>query len=270
LTATYTYVDEDGKTRGTVSHSRRGTGDLECYWLLDRLALDVAVDFLVREAALADELSRSHPSAPTTPPAPALPPPPCPESRYAVWPPEAPSPQGPDPDPPKRPDKAPFAVRLGVSAWPELVVAGFGSFGVSAEVGARYRFVSLGVEAHGDPALSSLTYPGVGSVSFARLSGALVLCAHLGWFAACGVGDVGRLFFPNHVSVLPASTLYGAAGVRAGLEFPVVPSRFFVRAAVDLRAPIHPASYSAASVNIFESAGLGVGLGLGLLVEFPR
>jgi len=51
-----------------------------------------------------------------------------------------------------------------VSVWPELVATGWGSFGVSAEVGARYRFVSFGVEAHGNPPVGSVTFLDVGPV----------------------------------------------------------------------------------------------------------
>jgi hypothetical protein len=126
------------------------------------------------------------------------------------------------------------------------------------------------VEAHGNPPVGSVTFLDVGPVSFARFSGALLLCAHFGYFAGCGVADVGGFVFPNHVSALPASAIYAAAGARANLEFPVVPSRLFIRAGLDLRAPIHPASYPTAHGNVFESAGPGVGFGLGLLAEFPR
>jgi hypothetical protein len=58
-------------------------------------------------------------------------------------------------------------------------------------------------------------------------------------------------------------------GVRAGLEFPVAPPRLFLRAAMDLRAPIYPASYVFHGASLFQSAGPGVGLGLGLLAELP-
>jgi hypothetical protein len=104
-------------------------------------------------------------------------------------------------------------------------------------------------------------------VGFARLSGAALLCAHWGWFVGCGVGDLGRFLFPDHSQRLPASTFYGAAGVRAGLEFPVAPPRFFLRTAFDLRAPIHPASYTFGSTTVFQAAGLGVGFGLGFVAE---
>jgi hypothetical protein len=45
--------------------------------------------------------------------------------------------------------------------------------------------------------------------------------------------------------------------------------RIFLRVRLDLRAPIHPANYTAASVNIFEAAGPSVGIGLGLVTEVP-
>jgi hypothetical protein len=203
---------------------------------------------------------------PKPPPATAAAPISCPESPYSVWPREPPMPA--ELKPPKLPERWPFAVQLGAAVWPELIVTGAGSFGFSAEAGVRYRAFSAGIEAHGDPPLGSVTYPKVGPVSFARVSGALLLCAHVGWFAGCGVGDVGRFVFPDHSHKFPASTFYGAAGVRTGLQVPVAPPRLFVTAALDLRAPIHPARYAFGGVTLFEAAGPSFGLGFGLLAEF--
>jgi hypothetical protein len=269
LTGTYAYVDESGKTLASDSVTERGTDELACYWLIDMLAVGIAADLLMREMDLATKLERT--ARPKVEPAcdAVLP---CPESPFAVWPREWPLPplRAPVPDPPKPAEKAPFALRFGASVWPELVAAGWGSLGFSAEVGARYRFVSLGAEVHGDPPLGSATYPNVGAVSFARLSGALLLCGHFGWFAGCAVGDAGRFLFPAPVRDLPASSFYGALGARVGLEFPIVPSRFFLRTALDLRAPLAHTKYIAGPWTIFEAAGPGAGLGLGLLVELPR
>jgi len=197
--------------------------------------------------------------------------PPYPDSRFSLWPTEWPLPplHRLAPDPPKPPETAPVALRIGGSVWPELIANGWGSFGVSIEAGARYHAFSLGVEAHGDPPLGAVAVQNVGEVSFARVSGALLLCGHWGWFTGCGVGDAGRFLFPVHGQVLPASAFYGAAAVRVGLEFPVTPQRVFLRAAVDLRAPLHPADYVRAGTTIFEAAGPSVGLGLGLLTELP-
>jgi hypothetical protein len=197
-----------------------------------------------------------------------------PASRFDLWPTEWPMPplEKPKPDPPKPLERWPIAVRLGVAVWPELVASGWGSIGFSGEAGVRYHAVSLDAEEHGDPPLGSEPVPNLGAVSFARLSGALLLCGHWGWFAGCGVGDAGRFFFPNHIPTLPASTFYGAVGARASLEFPVAPPLTFLRVAVDLRAPAPPARYWARSTNttIFETAGPAIGLGIGLLWELPH
>jgi hypothetical protein len=269
LTGSYAWEHTDG-TLESWHTVERGVTPLHCKEVLEGLAVGLAVYFDWIAHDLGEKYARR-----STPPAsspPALPCPACaPPSRFDLWPREWPLPplEKPKPDPPAKPERAPFAVRVGVSVWPELVAAGWGSFGLSAEAGVRYGPVSLGVEAHGDPPLGATTFPGVGAVSFARLSGALLLCGSWGWFAGCGVGDVGRVLFPDHVHALPASVFYGAVGARAGLEFPVAPPRFFLRAALDLRAPIHPASYKPDGVSIFEATGLGVGLGLGFLVELP-
>jgi hypothetical protein len=207
---------------------------------------------------------------------PAKPPPcpepkPCPErpaSKHDTWSGEALlTPRKPEPAPTKPLERWPYAVRLGVTVGPELVAEGWASFGLAAEVGARFRAFSAGVEVHGDPSLGSVPIPH-GSVSFARVSGALLLCGHVGLFTGCGVADMGRLIFPDHVQTLPASTFYGAVGVRAGLELPVLP-RLFFRALMDVRAPIHPAGYGPMGPSIFQVAGTGVGLGLSLLWELP-
>jgi hypothetical protein len=190
----------------------------------------------------------------------------CWDSRYAIWPERLPKVEKPKPSP-ELPERWPIAVRLGAAVWPELVASGWGSLGLSVEGGARYRFVSASVEVHGDPPIGSVTFQNAGTVSFARVSGALLVCGHYSWFVGCGVGDAGRFIFPNHVQVLPASTFYGAVGARVGLEFPVAPPRFFLRVAVDMRAPIPPASYARQGAVVFETAGPGIGIGIGGLFE---
>jgi hypothetical protein len=198
----------------------------------------------------------------------------CPEYRFAVWPPEWPmAPLGkPKPSPPKPLERWPSALRFGVAMGPELVATGWASFGLSASFGARFRAVSLDFEAHGDPALGSISFPGLGTVSSARVSGALALCAHIGLGAACGLADAGRILFPDHVQVLPASTFYGAAGVRLRLEVPIVPPRLLLSTDLDLRAPIRQAHFTYGTTTVttvFDSAAPGVRLGFGLLLELP-
>jgi hypothetical protein len=268
LAGSYVWEHPDG-TPESWRTVERGVTPLHCKEVLEGLAINLATYFTLIAINLGEKYARrSAPPAST----PALSCPACASpSRFDLWPREWPPPplEKPKPEPPAKPERAPFAIRLGVSVWPELVVTGWGSLGFSAEAGVRYRAVSVGAELHGDPPLGSASYPSVGAVSFARFSGALLLCGSWGWFVGCGVTDVGRFLFVKSAPVLPASIFYGAAGVRAGLEFPVAPPRLFLRAALDLRAPIHPASYAAAGVSVFQAAGPGVGLGLGIVAELP-
>jgi hypothetical protein len=192
---------------------------------------------------------------------------PCPESPYAVWP--ANEPIWRPEDRPKPPERLPAAVRFNAAVWPELIVAGAVSFGFSAGFGVRYRFVSFGFEAHGDPPLGTKVL-NPSALSFARLSGALRLCAHASWFAACATADAGRFLFPEHPQEMPASAFSGAAGALVGLEIPLAPPRLFLTSFLEVRAPIRPVSYELWGTTVFASSTPGVGVGLGALFETAR
>jgi hypothetical protein len=261
------FEDVIGKRSFTTSFKGSPRSSQTCAHLVrthvaGEIALEVTVQMSRRFRARLAGASACASSGPT--------PSACNVTRFDLWPEDwtrhLPKPR---PEPPPLPERWPVAIRVGIAAGPELVASNWGSVGVSADVGVRYRAFSAGVEVHGDPPLGSIVYPSVGAVSFARLSGALLLCGHFGLFVGCGVGDVGRFIFPNHIQVLPASDFYSAVGVRAGLEFPVAPPRLFLHTAVDLRAPIHPAQTTVRGASIFEAAGPGVGLGLGLRLELP-
>jgi hypothetical protein len=268
LESTNTFVDAASVAQWTRPYSDRTTTRGACESVYKGVALQIIVA-LTHFDDVPEPQAAACP-APKAEPAASAPGPMCPPARTIdIWPPEwpmAPLP-APRPDPPKPLERWPLAVRIGASAWPELIVSGLGAFGFSGEVGARYRAFSFGVEAHGDPPLGSVTFPGFGTVSFGRASAAFLACGHYEWFVGCAVGDVGRFLFPDHVRGLPPSARYDAAGVRAGLEFPVAPPRIFLRTAVDVRAPIDPATYSAGHVTVFSPVGFSVGLGLGVLVE---
>ncbi len=244
--------------------------DKDCSRVVDQAVMSLTNQLTIVGINLGTKLAASSPPKkklcpPSRAPLPCPPPPTPTDSPYSVWPKEPPMPAPEEKQ--TLPDRWPLAVRLGLSVGPELVAKGWGSLGVSAELGMRYRFFSVGAELHGDLPIGSRSYPEVGEVHIARISGALLLCAHYSWFVGCGVIDAGRIFFPHHVAALPASVFYSAAGVRAGLEFPIVPPRLFVRTTVDLRVPIYSASYATKSGDVFETAGLGVGLGLGFVAE---
>lgn len=261
--ARYTWEDAEGVTT-SQSFKLKGSSFYDCFYLLGDIAVSLSIPFLVLERRYGRKYGRNDEPAKATSCPPVAP---CPESPYSVWPNEPPMPV--EPKQPKLPERWPVAVRLGGAVWPELIASGWGSIGLSAELGARYRAFSVGAELHADPPLGSVLVGDFGRVSFGRVSGALLLCAHYGWFVGCGVGDVGRFIFPRHVWPLPASVLYGAAGVRAGFEIPLAPPRLFVRVMVDLRAPIHPPSYVFMDNVVFEAAGLSFGGGLGFVAELP-
>jgi hypothetical protein len=209
---------------------------------------------------------RSGPSCPAT--TEASPRPACAESRWSVWPdemPMAPLPK-PRPDPAPPPERAPVAIRVGAAVWPEVIASGWTSLGLSAELGVRYRAFSIGVEVHGDPPIESMAYVGGGELRFARLSSHFLLCGHWKLFVGCGVGDAGRIWFPGHVQPLPPSILYGAAGARLRLEFPVAPW-ILLSVGMDLLAPINRRRFSKGGLPAFEVASLNFGLGFGAVFE---
>ena len=154
LTGTYTYVDEKGQTWSTLSRTFSGTGQLECYWLLDFLAAGISVDFIVRESLLAMRLERA--TKPKPKPEPVEPPVcsaplPCADSRYSIWPSEWPMPplEKPKPDPPKPPEKAPLAFRFGPGVWVDRISDDRASVGLTLNASVRYLWGSVGVELRG-------------------------------------------------------------------------------------------------------------------------
>jgi hypothetical protein len=191
-----------------------------------------------------------------------------PPTKYLVnWDPsEWPGPKG-DPDPPKAPERLPIAIRFGLGVRPEFAAGG--SFGLTAEAGARYRLGSVAAEAHYGPSLSSVRFEAE-RVSFAVVSGSVVLCAHLGVFVPCGVGTLVGIIFPDHITPLPASAVYGALGVRANVEVPMPPCpHLFVRMGLNLDAAIHPPNYARMTRTVFDVSELSGGLAVAVVLEVP-
>jgi hypothetical protein len=271
VTAAATWIginDWTGKPFHSHTRTIEGTDRYACNQVLRDIATRIWIQFPYPAFEPLPVCPVSVPASVADP----APPTACAESRWSIWPDELPMPplEKPRPDPPPQPERAPLAVRLGATVGPELVADGWGSFGVAVDAGARYRWVSLSAEAHGDPPTGAVSYAQVGAVSFARLSGAILACAHWGWLAACGVGDAGRFIFPDHAQALPASAFYGAAGARLNLEFPVPSTSAFLRVGVDIRAPIDPLRRVVSNVTIFQAAGPSVWFGVGFVAEIPR
>jgi hypothetical protein len=196
----------------------------------------------------------------------------CRVSRFDLWPEDwplrLPKPT-PDPPPPP-PERWPTAFRLAVGTNFEAVASGWGSIGITAGGGYRYRSFSVGLEVHGDPSIGSRQFPD-GSVRFSRLTGALLACYHIQWFAGCAVGDAGAILFPNHLPVMPAAMFYSDVGVQVGLEFPlpILPPHLFLHVAANVMAPINPRSISTMRGTTFEEAGPSVGVSFGPVLELP-
>jgi hypothetical protein len=197
-------------------------------------------------------------------------------TKFDMWPeklPMAPF-KGMEPDPPKPPEPFSTAVRLWLSGGVELVANDWSNVGLSAGVGFRYHSVSFNFEGHVNPPMDTHSYPD-GKVNFVRLTGALLVCYHVGWFVGCAVGDAGSIMFPTRVQLLPSSILYASVGARVGMEFPlpILPPRLFLAVHVDVMAPLNQRSFSSMSFSmsepIFEVAGPSAGLFFGPVLELP-
>jgi hypothetical protein len=195
----------------------------------------------------------------------------CFETRHDLWPEDWPFrlPK-PKPDPPPLPERWPTAFRLAATAVPEAVASGWGSIGITAQGGYRYRSFSVGLEVHDDPSIESHHSPD-GNVTFNRLTGAILACYHIQWFAGCAVGDAGAILFPHHVQALPAATFYSDVGVQVALEFPlpIVPPWLFLHVGANVMAPINPSQFFAMTTPIFQVAGPSVGVSFGPVLELP-
>jgi hypothetical protein len=252
---------------GELRWARKLVGPYRCYDAVKTLALVLRIE-------VGPPATRPKPAAPVCPEQPAVV---CPEQPAAVWPSEpALEPLPPPLQPPALttppPERPRLAFRAGAALWPEIFATDGGAFGISIDLGVRYRAFSASIEAHGDPPLGSHLVAGLdGTVSEARAMGALLLCGHYGVFTGCGLGAGGAILFPSHVSDLPASTRYGAVGIRLGLEFPVAPP-FLLRVGADLLLPFWRTAFvrRETGTNVFEIASLNAGLGLGGVWEVGK
>ena len=177
-----------------------------------------------------DPPPKPAPVCPAAPPAPQCPEAPTPQE----LPPEEPTPA---PPPPRKPARlvaeAGALAAFGASPGPA-------SFGLAGAVGLRWeRFsVSLGVEGH-------LPAAHDGSASVSLVVGTAAPCVHAAWFVGCGLLEAGRVYsdgpYRSDVSAwVRPRFVYGAAGLRAGGDVPLVADHLALRLAADLIVPFSP------------------------------
>ena len=271
LAGRYVWERTDGspKSRRSVVH---GATPLHCKELLDDFAISLASYFNMLELELGEKYARKAPPSPacTTPAAPeCLPTPPA--SRLDLWPPEPPLPplRKPEPDPPKPRERWPIAFRVGAGGWADLISTDRGSLGITLDAGVRLGWFSVSGELRWDPSLGTTLIDYYGRVSFSRVTGALLLCGHVGWFVGCGAGVAGRLLFPGTLPPQPAQH-YTAVGVRLGMEAPVAPPWFFLRVSGDVLLPIDPVLIVHQTQSVFQVSGWNAGIGIGALFEIGK
>lgn len=149
-------------------------------------------------------------SRPEPPPRPAAPPKPAPAPRTAP-PPKPPRPRAASIEPESGP-----RLRTGLGASFALGAAPAPNLALSLQAGVRFPYVSFSLEGRGDLPVEEEMQ----SFSTWRMAGSIVPCAHVDILLGCLVGTVGRqVVFNERESV---SDWYGGAGVRLGVEIPIV------------------------------------------------
>ena len=192
---------------GRVVWSRPALADADCSHLVAVLGLSIAIS--LDPAALG--------SPPVVAPLPAEPPP-------------APLPPPPAVAPPPTLSRSRPSLRLGLRAGLAVATGPAPAATFAADVGVRGEAWSVSLEGRADAPVTADVDQGV-RLRTSVLAAALIPCGHWRWFVGCGVVTLGSLRLealhldpttPRGV-VTPHSGygVYAAAGLRAGLEWPV-------------------------------------------------
>jgi hypothetical protein len=213
--AGYAAAVELRDSAGHVLWTRPPLGDADCSRLV-RIIATITIPTLLEPPLQA-------PAPPPLPPPPAPPPPP------VAPPPDAKAP------PAGRP-----AFRLGARA---ALVVGAGpavTASLAAAVGAGWEHFSIHLEGRADLPATGTVEAGV-RLRTSILAGSIVPCGHYGWFVGCGIVTIGVLRDEGVNLDVPAhdSAAYLAAGVRAALEWPIVPA-FALVLSGDALVNLHP------------------------------
>jgi hypothetical protein len=128
------------------------------------------------------------------------------------------------PNPPEPPARGPIGFEGAASAVASMGVAPTPVVGAALGVGVRVHAWSLMLEGRVDLPTSA-PVEGGGRVGSFLAVGALVPCVTAGPFVTCVLFQAGALRGSNESVVEPRSTalLWLAAGVRAGVQFPIQP-----------------------------------------------
>ena len=248
--ASFQLLDPAGK----VLWSRPPLADPDCAHLvhvIGEVTIPVAIDVAASAATL--------PTAPLPPapvPPPALPPPLAPTVDRAA---------------PPRGSAGP-TVRLGARGGVAIGVGPAVTAALSADVGVGWEHFSINLEGRADVPAAGDVDMGV-RLRTSVLSGSLVPCGHYRWFVGCGLLSLGVLRAEGVNVLHPAedSTFYAAAGVRAGLEWPVVPA-FALRVSGDVLVNLHPAAAQVelqpGLMEVWRSGPFAGVVGAGVLARF--
>jgi hypothetical protein len=241
---------------------------LDCAELAGVVALTVAI--AVDPITAAGAQPSAAPSASSSP-APvsegsSAPPEPSAAPRSAAAIEASPSPS-PSSAPPRSGDSATIHPTVRVGILGSLGFQPIAAVGFSAAGGIRWRAYSLELEATATIPSAVTDANGVRARA-GVFTGAIVPCAHVGWFAACGIVMVGAMrgeienATPNSIA-----TPFAAVGARAALNLRIAgPFRFYAHA--DVLAALTPTELRLDGATIWSSFPVSGTLGAGVAVHF--
>ncbi len=261
LEARIEITSADGKSMAERKLVSRRSDCLELAAAME-LAISIAIDPLGG--------SRPRPTPPAPPVSPALAPlPPSPPPPQAIVVRQAAPPAPPPPMP--APVPMVFQVRLGglgaVGSAPGAAVGG------SVQASVRRGSFSLGLEARGDLAATTMLHfngAQIGEFDTSLLMGSLVPCASRGMFEGCALLSAGVIRASARDLQMPqqVSAPYLAVGARVGLEIPLG-SILSAGIHTDVLAPTTETVLRVSGQAVWTSPSISGALGLTMGARFP-
>jgi hypothetical protein len=207
------------------------------------------------------------PAPPELEPAPAPPSPARALDRAAPW--SSPGPALRHYPPESPPSSDSIQVRLSAGGVASLGTEPGLALGVIVHAGIRWRAASIGLEGRADLPTSADADQG-GRVTASLQLASLVPCGHWRVLVVCALGSVGALRGEGSGVDVPKedTTLFGALGVRGGVEIPVT-GPLSARIYGDLNATLTPTSLELGGETVWESPPVHGAVGLAAQVSFP-